>query len=60
MYCIIQGDSDLELSDQENLTNGDAGVERESSEEEAGGSSDEPTDTDEQENLYPRPACTIH
>lgn len=51
LYRIVEGDSDLELSDEENAENEVAPVEaRESSEEEAGGSSDELTDTDEQES----------
>ena len=54
MYCIIQGDSDLDLYDEENakIEVAPAGVERESSEEEPGGSSHELTDTDEQENHH--------
>lgn len=55
MYRIVEGDSDLELSDEEKDKNEFAPAEedRESSEEEAGGSSDELTDTDEQENRRP-------
>ncbi|KAK3509386.1 hypothetical protein QTP70_033167, partial [Hemibagrus guttatus] len=55
LYRRVEGDSDLELSDEENAEDevAPAEEERESSEDEAGGSSDELTGTDEQENRRP-------
>jgi len=54
LYRILEGESDLELSDEENAENEVAPVEeRGSSEEEAGGSSDELTFRDEQESRRP-------
>ncbi|KAK3575072.1 hypothetical protein QTP86_019751, partial [Hemibagrus guttatus] len=55
LYRMVEGDSDLELSDEENAEDevAPAEEERESSEDEAGGSSDELTSTDEQENRRP-------
>ncbi|KAK3518072.1 hypothetical protein QTP70_033296 [Hemibagrus guttatus] len=52
---MVEGDSDLELSDEENAEDEVALAEEEieSSEDEAGGSSDELTGTDEQENRRP-------
>ena len=60
MCPFIQGDSDLELSDEENAKNevAPAGVGRESSEEEAGASLDDLTDTDERANHHPLCART--